>query len=71
MHLNVFGKKRHAFREEMAPDPCRGSVVDYAVDVDVSVLGELVMLELDRSGCTSDRDGLMVRVVSVVMAVGR
>ena len=32
-------------------------MVDYAVDVDVSVLGELVMLELDRSGCTTDRAG--------------
>ena len=29
----------------------------YAVDVDVSVLGELVVLELDRSGGTSDRAG--------------
>ena len=35
----------------------RGSVVDYAVDVDVSVLGELVELELDNSGGTSDRAG--------------
>ena len=32
-------------------------MVDYAVDVDVSVLGELVVLELDRSGGTSDRAG--------------
>ena len=32
-------------------------MVDYAVGVDVSVLGELVVLELDRSGCTSDRAG--------------
>ena len=32
-------------------------MVDYAVDVDVSVLGELVELELDRYGGTSDRAG--------------
>ena len=32
-------------------------MVDYAVDVDVSVLGELVVLEIDRSGGTSDRVG--------------
>ena len=32
-------------------------MVDYAVDVDVSVLGELVELELDNSGGTSDRAG--------------
>ena len=32
-------------------------MVDCAVDVDVSVLGELVVLEIDRSGGTSDRAG--------------
>ena len=32
-------------------------MVDYAVDVDVSVLGELVVLELVSSGGTSDRAG--------------
>ena len=32
-------------------------MVDYAVGVDVSVLGELVVLEIGRSGGTSDRAG--------------
>ena len=32
-------------------------MVDYAVDVDVSVLGELVVLEINRPGGTSDRAG--------------